>query len=701
MATHVLDGAGRPIPVAPRIVRSVLAGLGAPVGDGRSALRQAVSDLEDSAWAGVLPPCVVLRETWSPWVPVRLPEGSTFEAVLVLEDGSRVHPERVENPVEGRRVGGVRHEQITLELPGDLPLGYHRLRVEVDGVGHESHVIVTPASMSLPHDLGPETDRLWGVSTQLYAVRSDRSWGIGDAADLAELGTWAARVGADFVNVGPVHPDDPVPTIDPNPYRPVCRSMLDPLAIRVEEVGELGYLSAAEHQLVEWHGDDARRLNLADEIDRDAAWESKRAALRMIFTVERTHRRRRSFEQFLEQGGAPLLDYATWCVLAREHGQDVAGWPVETRERRAQALAAVQAERATDIEFECWLQWVAAQQLREAQAEVRAAGMRIGVVHDIAPGTIDGGFEQWVAPRDHAPGMHVGARGGDGTCVDLGLAALTPTALARDGFDRWRGILRAALALGGSLRLERVGTLFRQWWIPQPHAAGDEDPAQGTWVRFDHEALIGIALLEARRAGAVVIAGDESEDEPWIRAYLAERGLITSRLLLEPPPVRAEAAGGDEADDAGSIGSFPRRSMAALGSKDAPPLAAHLDDEHLAAACRYAPVADVEAHVRALRQRTAGVLAALVDHGSVSESAPLEDQVGALHRHLSGASSWLVSVRLADLVADTHVTGHHGVEHVHESWRRPVTGPDGAAMSLDDLMTSRRAKRVLRVVPRH
>jgi 4-alpha-glucanotransferase len=64
------------------------------------------------------------------------------------------------------------------ELPWDLPLGYHSLQ-PLDG-GPATRLVVTPHRC-------PEALRAWGWATQLYAMRSRQSWGMGDHADLARL----------------------------------------------------------------------------------------------------------------------------------------------------------------------------------------------------------------------------------------------------------------------------------------------------------------------------------------------------------------------------------------------------------------------------------------------------------------------------------------------------------------------------------
>ena len=47
-------------------------------------------------------------------------------------------------------------------------------------------------------------------------------------------------------------------------------------------------------------------------------------------------------------------------------------------------------------------------------------------------------------------------------------------------------MLRTVLRDSGGIRVDHIIGLFRLWWVPQGHPA-----SEGTYVRYDHEALIG------------------------------------------------------------------------------------------------------------------------------------------------------------------------------------------------------------------
>ncbi|GMA85785.1 hypothetical protein GCM10025868_10350 [Angustibacter aerolatus] len=129
----------------------------------------------------------------------------------------------------------------------------------------------------------------------------------------------------------------------------------------------------------------------------------------------------------------------------------------------------------------------------------------------------------------------------------------------RLGYAPYRDMLRTVLRHAGGIRIDHVIGLFRLWWVP----AG-QPPTEGTYVRYDHEALVGILALEAQRSGALVVGEDLGVVEPWVRTYLEERGVLgTSILWFERQeggvPLRPEAW----REPVPGVGDHPR--PAALG----------------------------------------------------------------------------------------------------------------------------------------
>src|SRR6187549_414975 len=114
-----------------------------------------------------------------PWTPRAAGE-------LRLEDGSRL--------------------TVAATREVSLPVGYHAFTRA--GEDRPVRLIVSPGRCHLPDDLS-----LWGWAVQLYASRSRASWGIGDLADLRQLGRWARRLGAGILLVNPLTAPSPLPPI--------------------------------------------------------------------------------------------------------------------------------------------------------------------------------------------------------------------------------------------------------------------------------------------------------------------------------------------------------------------------------------------------------------------------------------------------------------------------------------------------------
>ena len=104
-----------------------------------------------------------------------------------------------------RRLPALKHVQVEgasyivkrLQLPAELPAGYHRLTLEAYGRLHEITIISAPRQAYSSAEGTPK--KLWGVFAPLHALRSERSWGSGTFSDLGALMEWVARLGGQVV----------------------------------------------------------------------------------------------------------------------------------------------------------------------------------------------------------------------------------------------------------------------------------------------------------------------------------------------------------------------------------------------------------------------------------------------------------------------------------------------------------------------
>jgi 4-alpha-glucanotransferase len=523
-------------------------------------------------------------------------------------------------------------------------------------------------------------------------VRSPGSWGTGDLTDLADLGTWAAVAhGADYVHVNPLHAAEPVAPMEPSPYLPTSRRFVNPLYLRPELVPEHAALSpadrAAVHALQEKAGDP-----LSDRIDRDRAWTAKREALQRLYAAPRTPGRQWAFDGYRGREGRGLDDYATWAAIAEVHGSDSRSWPSSLNHPDLPAVAAFREEHADAGDFHRWLQWVLDDQLAATQLELRRAGMGLGVMTDLAVGVHRSGADAWSLQETYAAGVTVGAPPDpyNQQGQDWQQPPWRPDRLAEAAYDPFRRMVAAALRNAGGLRVDHVIGLFRLWWIPE--GAG---PTAGTYVRYDHEALIGILALEAHRADAVVVGEDLGTVEPWVRTYLADRGILgTSILWFEMD----HSAGGD----GGPLPAERWREwcLASVTTHDLPPSAGYLAGDHVrlrdALGLLTRPVEEelavdaVEREAWLGELRRVGLLS--------SDGAEVAGVVEALHAYLTRTPSRLRCLALTDAVGDRRAQNQPGTIDEYPNWRVPLSGPDGRPILLDDVFASERAARLCAVL---
>ncbi|GAA0653669.1 4-alpha-glucanotransferase [Streptomyces thermocarboxydovorans] len=667
VATSYRPSPDRTVDASATAVTLALAALGVDAST-PEAVRAALAAREREPAGRLLPPTVVGWGEAGPAALAALPEGTRLS--IRTEKGE------------------------TRPSADGLPPGVHQVTATApDGRTARAHLIVAPPRLPAP------ATRSYGLLVQLYSLLSRRSWGMGDLGDLGELAAWAGRsLGAGFVQVNPLHAAVPGSPTDPSPYRPSSRRFPDPVHLRIEDVPEFAYVT--DDDRVRSLRRRAGRLRAAvleqgELIDRDAVWELKREALELVHQVPLGPGRRAAYCDFLAEQGAALEDHATWCALAEAHGPDWHRWPAGLRDPRSPQTARARRELMDRVDFHCRLAWLTDAQLAAAQRTAREAGMPLGIVHDLAVGVHPGGADAWAQQEYFAAGMSIGAppdafnaRG-----QDWGLPPWRPDRLAESGYAPFRDLLRALFRYAGALRIDHVMGLFRLWWVPHGHP-----PTEGTYVRYDAEAMLASLVLEASRAGAMVIGEDLGTVEPGVREALRERGVYgTSVLWFERD---WEGDGRPLPPDA-----WRADCLATATTHDLPPTAARLTGEHVDLRDRLGlltrPLTEERAEAAADTAEWLELLSRLgmlQGSGGGGDTRSEEAGIQAVHRYLLRTPARLIGVWLPDTVGDRRPQNLPGTWDQYPNWRLPIADAEGRPVSLEDLAESPRLHALLEVL---
>jgi 4-alpha-glucanotransferase len=592
---------------------------------------------------------------------------------------------------EGQATVGAAGE---LELP-ELEPGRYAIAVRPASNGGVSELrqlryVVPPRCTDVEDRLGARGG--FGVWANLYSLRSDENWGFGNLGDLSALVRRAGREGAAFVGLNPLHALAPDGVC---PYLPVSRLFRHPLYLDPERIPELAHCPEA-----------SRRIESAAFRERLAGLRASRqldagavgAALdELLLDLYRGfaagvcgEERARAFARYREQEGSALEAFATFAALAdhfasRGEGRDWRTWPQAFLSPASDAVRRFREAHAAVVERHAWIQFELDRQLGAVAREAREAGLGLGLYTDLALGSDPGGSDAWSFPELFVPGVRVGAppdafsRGGQ----EWGFAPANPAALRRDGHRFWVRLLRAGFRHAGALRLDHAMSLERLFWIPE-----GRPPAEGAYVRYPHDELLGIVAHESRRHDAAVIAEDLGTLPEGFPDQLAERGILSSRVLL----FERDSGGFRPAD------SYPRRCLVTANTHDLPPLAALSGELDLELRRHAGHLADDEAleRARAERQEDRRALTGrLRADGWLDTDAPSEAELAAaVTAFLCATPAVLVGLALDDLAGEREPVNLPGVAFErHPSWTRRLHP------SLGELWRGATARACLAAIP--
>ncbi|AQQ15838.1 4-alpha-glucanotransferase [Corynebacterium glaucum] len=625
-----------------------------------------------------LPPCVVATAGYEKHFNVHVHDGHYAHCWIKLEDGSSRDAYQDENWTPPFTADdGVTWGEATFHVPGDLPIGWHELHLESDDLDEVCTLIVVPEVLETNQEYIQHP--VWGVMAQLYSVRSEESWGIGDFNDLGRLAEIVAAEGADFLQINPVHAAQPVPPVEDSPYLPTSRRFVNPIYISVEAVPEFRRLSSHVRVQIMELAKPLKRMNrTAEPLDRDTIFRVKLTVLRELFFLSMSDEARANdFEMFVEDEGEGLEEFARWCAQQA----------VETELSRH----AGPQELDELTQFYMWLQFIADEQRRIAQERAEAAGMKIGIMTDLAVGIHPGGADAHalrdVLVADASVGAPPDQYSQQGQ--DWSQPPWNPQKLAEAGYGPWRDLLRTVLRHSGGVRVDHILGLFRLFWLPRM-----DSPAEGAYMNYDHEAMVGVLALEAQRAGAVVVGEDLGTFEPWVQEVLRDKGILgTTVLWFESTPWDNSPLPSEQ---------YRNLSLTAVGTHDLPPTAGYMKGAHNELRHELGLVQEsldelnandavwisqVLAHAQA-EGAFKGTSAADLDfmNRDLGEYGDVNALLIGLTRFIASTPSAMTCTNLVDMVGDERIQNQPGTNsEQYENWCIPLTDAQGNPVLLEHL----------------
>jgi (1->4)-alpha-D-glucan 1-alpha-D-glucosylmutase len=594
-----------------------------------------------------------------------VPAGASFElACLTPVRGAEWRVALEDGGVLEGRADGLESGRLRIEMP--LPLGYHRFTLRHSGLETSGALIAVPPACYVLPDM--EGGRVWALATQLYALRSERNWGIGDLGDLRDLAALSAQAGAGALAVNPLHELFPSNPWAASPYAPSSRLFLNIFYLDVPAIPDFAE-SPAARDLAASHDftRDLRRVRASDLVDYEGVAKLKLEVLALLFEAFRVNHLERpgglrapSFRAFVRAGGRALERLGRYEALAehfRARDSQCYGWlqwPKTYQSPESPEVLAFARAHAGRVDFYCYLQWLADEQLAQAASSARALGVH--VYRDLAVGVDRNGADAWSDRGALASGAALGAPADPMNThgQNWGLPPLSPRALRERAFAPFVALLRANMRHAGILRIDHVMALQRAFWIPQGHPA-----TEGAYVRYPLDEMLGILALESMRNRCAVVGEDLGTVPDGFRERLQSASVLSSRLVY----FEREADGSFRSPRA-----YPRLAAASIGTHDLPPLLGW-----------WLGAGDERAHERrmlvdALEREDcvdAGGAARLREDAAAGGTHGVAELLSAaVHRFLAFAPSMLDIVAIEDVLGEADGVNVPGTTDEHPNWQR-------------------------------
>ena len=700
------DAWGKPAVVSDENIRAVIQKMGFDANNDES-LAAHIKEEEKKHWLSILPPVLILKKHSEYNLDVYLPIDFAADELVycvTTEAGLQLKTTLTATDfplVATTEISDIEHHCYSVALSVDLPIGYHELSVLEEGNDEplaSMSLIIAPKACYTPTAM-KEGKKLWGESVQLYCLRTEENWGIGDFSDLKSLLKYTKENGGDFVGLNPIHALAPSQPENSSPYSPSSRKWLNLLYTDISAVEEFSCdknlqekVSSSEFQQQLSH------LRAAKWVDYKGVTNVKLDALNSLFSTLNTNtkskKRLAEFKKYVAEKGESLYQQAAYDALQFKFlAEDCNswGWPVWPESFQCYQAEGSQTwikENEADVLFWCYCQWVTEQQIASADDLAKSLGMTLGIYRDLAVGVGKSSSEVWANQDLYHAEISVGAPpdvlGPLGQ--SWGLPPIAPEKMVKAQYQPFIDLLQANMSHCGALRIDHVMGLLRLWWVPEGVTAD-----KGIYIYYSIEDMLNLLALESVRNECLVIGEDLGTVPDGMDVLLKDAGVYSYKVFFF-----------EVADDGGYISPahYTEQAMATLSTHDMPTIKGfwHCEDLHLGKELGLYP--NPEALDQLFTDRLAGkqqILNSLHGHESLPENYHNDATVTgmdqtlnfSLQKHLAKGTSALLSLQLEDFLEMEDPVNVPGTFDEYRNWQRKLT------KNLDQIFTNNDIKTLL------
>ncbi len=553
---------------------------------------------------------------------------------------------------------GSAHEQIILP---PLPMGIGTLTVNIHDYTQAITVISAPVNAPTIRDLSG-SNKIWGLNTALYGLRSKRNQGLGDYRDIATLSGTSAIAGADFIGFNPVHSIGYCEREIISPYSPSHRGFLDIRHIALDHIKGLQGCAKAKSILAD-SLEQVGKLRQSKLVDYDLQRQihhQKLEALYAVFVESGEPDAVRVFHRFCRERGQYLENFCLYEAISEVYGSDWHLWPANLQTQDLVALNEMREKLSNRILFHSWLQWIADFQVCDAQRNCINSGMAFGLYLDLAVGVRHGGAEEWCEMETIAGGVSLGAppdmMNSDGQ--NWNISGYAPRKLRNQQYKAFRQILKEAMNHCGILRIDHILGFFRSFWIP-------DDGSPGGYIKQPLDALLAIVALEAKASNTVIIGEDLGLVPEGFREKIQTKGIYGYSVLQFEKDWQGAFIKPD---------NLRKQSLACFGTHDTATLTGYWKGTDIEFWKSIEGI-DKSEVLNAYEQRKQDVndlmglpgIGGEVDEANQSDPRAFTNRV---HGALANSSAAMVSIQLGDILGEVEAQNYPGTVAEYPNWRK-------------------------------